>query len=62
MLRFADLECDLDLLEARTAADQLLHKWPAQADAHLGAGSVAGRTTCAFRDVAQLAGGARRVV
>ena len=36
MLRFADLQCDLDLLEAaREAADQLLYKWPAQADAHL---------------------------
>jgi ATP-dependent DNA helicase RecG len=36
MLRFADLECDLDLLEAaRDAADRLLRKWPERADAHL---------------------------
>ena len=36
MLRFADLECDLDLLEAaREAADRLLRKWPERADAHL---------------------------
>ena len=36
MLRFADLECDLDLLEAaRDAADRLLRNWPERADAHL---------------------------
>jgi ATP-dependent DNA helicase RecG len=36
MLRFADLERDLDLLEAaREAADRLLRKWPERADAHL---------------------------
>ncbi len=36
ILRFADLECDLDLLEAaREAADRLLRKWPEHADAHL---------------------------
>jgi ATP-dependent DNA helicase RecG len=36
MLRFADLECDLDLLEAaRETADRLLHRWPERAEAHL---------------------------
>jgi ATP-dependent DNA helicase RecG len=36
MLRFADLERDLDLLEAaREAADRLLRKWPERADVHL---------------------------
>ena len=36
MLRFADLERDLDLLEAaREAADRLLRQWPERADAHL---------------------------
>jgi ATP-dependent DNA helicase RecG len=36
MLRFADLESDLDLLEAaRQAADRLLRKWPERADVHL---------------------------
>jgi len=36
MLRFADLENDLDLLEsAREIADRLLHRWPERADAHL---------------------------
>jgi ATP-dependent DNA helicase RecG len=36
MLRFADLERDLDLLEAaRDAADRLLRDWPDHAQAHL---------------------------
>ena len=36
MLRFADLEGDLDLLEAaREVADRLLRDWPERADAHL---------------------------
>jgi len=36
MLRFADLEQDLALLEAaRDAADRLLREWPERADAHL---------------------------
>jgi ATP-dependent DNA helicase RecG len=36
MLRFADLEGDLDLLEAaRDVADRLLREWPERADAHL---------------------------
>jgi ATP-dependent DNA helicase RecG len=36
MLRFADLERDLDLLEAaREAADRLLSDWPDRAQAHL---------------------------
>jgi ATP-dependent DNA helicase RecG len=36
MLRFADLEADLDLLEAaRDAADRLLRDWPERAAAHL---------------------------
>jgi len=36
LLRFADLECDLDLLEAaRDAADWLLREHPQLADAHL---------------------------
>jgi ATP-dependent DNA helicase RecG len=36
MLRFADLERDVDLLEAaRDAADRMLRKWPERAEAHL---------------------------
>jgi ATP-dependent DNA helicase RecG len=36
MLRFADLERDLDLLEAaRDAADRMLRKWPERTEAHL---------------------------
>ena len=36
MLRFADLEGDLDLLQAaRDVADHLLREWPERADAHL---------------------------
>jgi ATP-dependent DNA helicase RecG len=36
MLRFADLQTDLDLLEAaRDAAQQMLERWPAHAEAHL---------------------------
>jgi ATP-dependent DNA helicase RecG len=36
MLRFADLEQDLDLLEAaRNAADDMLRIWPERAEAHL---------------------------
>ena len=36
MLRFADLQTDVDLLEAaRDAAQQLLDHWPARAQAHL---------------------------
>jgi ATP-dependent DNA helicase RecG len=36
MLRFADLERDLDLLEeARDTADRMLRKWPERADVHL---------------------------
>jgi ATP-dependent DNA helicase RecG len=36
MLRFADLERDLDLLEAaRAAAERLLREWPERAQAHL---------------------------
>jgi len=36
MLRFADLEADIELLEAaRQLAPQLLQRWPQQAHAHL---------------------------
>jgi ATP-dependent DNA helicase RecG len=36
MLRFADLQTDIDLLEAaRDAAQQMLDRWPARAQAHL---------------------------
>jgi ATP-dependent DNA helicase RecG len=36
MLRFADLQTDLDLLEAaRDAAQQMLERWPSLAEAHL---------------------------
>jgi ATP-dependent DNA helicase RecG len=36
MLRFADLQRDLDLLEAaRNVAERMLREWPERAEAHL---------------------------